>query len=455
MTQPPRTVTPVDATWSRRQIRHRWHMLWLRHLEQQVTLNPNHPALVEKPTSFAALEPRDTTDLYEYRLCTQMYLEDDQIAAQWDAAVDEIELTTRHDLAAELAHLNTVAGRDTAHHGLTSHDIVDVATQQAVIESMGVILEQAATLARTLANAALKHQDVIIVERTHGQPAQASLYGLRLATIAAPLIDWHIRAYWYMTRYRTRPAHGAVGTGADLHRLLTTGYGRKPATPDWNPNDQYDLRVAKRFLLDATRQTYHRVYDLHIAGLLLELAAIADTWSADRRLEAMLGLGNEQRDPGQIGSSAMAHKTNPVLAERVHGLVGAIAGYHEMAARAASTEWLGGDVSGSSTRRTWLPGIMQTASALLLNWQEAHERWQIDHGAIWRELGAYHLEISTGARLQAQIDRGQPRAEAYETIRTRTDAGLGARADLTVEGLNLQHALRIIASVAEATRNLP
>lgn len=435
-----RTPTPhTDRIWGRHHTRDRWHLLWIWHLNRQTQLNPNHPAY-------------RSNDLQRYRDAADRYRTDEAYAAEWDRQVDLEETHTRHDLVAELNHFNQRAGAQTAHLGLTSHDIVDPTTQSQIHDSLHILLEKTATIAQALAVTAHTTRDLIIVERTHGQPAQASLYGLRIATVLSPLVDWHHRAQWYLTRgYKSRPTHGAVGTGADLHRVLTAGWSHNPA-PGWDPLDNYDQASNT---MAATRQTYHRVYDLHIAHLLVQLAAIAQTWSDDRRLEAMLGLGDERRDTEQTGSSAMPHKRNPVLAERVNSLCAIIRGHARIAEDLSSTEWLGGDVSGSAGRRVWLPGIFRATEAMLVNWLEASQRWEINEYACRDEVRTHREEILTGALMQWLIEHGRDRQEAHRMIAAgwRADGRATAPA-LTVEGLHLQHAQAVVAGAIDAVSHM-
>lgn len=443
MTDRSRTPTPeIDQIWERRATRHRWHQLWIDHLHAQIEANPNHPG---------------ASDIEKYQAAADRYWDDYGYHEQWDADVDQEETVTRHDLVAELNIYNRRAGATTAHLGLTSHDIVDHANQIATKTSMHEILVQTSGVIRTLAEQAKAHREALMLERTHGQPAQASLYGLRIATILSPLIDWFDRCQ--LSPYHSRPPYGAVGTAADIVRVLETGWGRQTLVD--TSIEIYEKKIIpSRHRMLATRQTYHRSYDLHIAGLLLELASIAQTWANDRRLETLLGLGGETRDPGQVGSSAMPLKRNPVIAERIVGLCSTLAGYHEMAARSASTEWLGGDVSGSSTRRTWLPGIFQTASALLINWVEAQNRWQVDTAILREEVHDYYAAVITGPLLQQLVDRGVPRPEAHRLLATHPMDVTGGMVivgthsltvpRLTIDGLGLRPAQSIIDQVVHA-----
>ena len=514
-----RTPTPhIDLIWDQTIKIDRWHRLWIEHLQAQIGLNPRHPANRHQTNGYP--------DLEHYRKAASAYRDQYGQLPAWGDRHAAAEQVTRHDLAAALEVFNSYARVDTAHLGLTSHDIVDVATQMAISESLSWVILHASDTAHALAKVMELHRNQPLVARTHGQPAQLSTYGHRIATVLSPLLDWIDRARDALDGYPMRPPHGAVGTGADLLRVLTgwtkpaqlldglhncaekhggligsaadtercgctrkapgrhpgaTGSdsdpsagitspttqveafkklwkGRQPemvctrcgaeyyqadehsCDPDTSVSlangretfeagpeaamafmDVYTTQIAARlgFLetMDVTRQTYHRSYDLHIAGLLTELASIAQTWANDRRLEAFQGLGWEGSDQGQIGSSAMAHKTNPVLSERIVALTIVTRGYLMTAADLAGQEWLEGDVSGSAARRQWLPGIFRNIAEILINWADADWRWVVDGHKMAMEVDQFQLELSTGAVLQHLVERGHSRDEAHWAIR--------------------------------------
>lgn len=465
-----RTPTPgTDQIWSQEATTARWHQLWLAHLKAQTNHNPNHPA---KQPGNTAIE--------DYQQAHQRYL---NRPGTWLADTDTIEQTTRHDLQAALRKSNLEAGHDLIHHGLTSHDITDVATQQAIVENTHLILEHVEHIIGVLTRQANEHRDWRILARTHGQPAQTSSYGLRIATILGPLIDWYQRTNNTLSQYPLRPPWGAVGTAADLARVLTGWAPDQPASPpprlrdpaaivrrypDAVRFDRSDQRITPlhycaekrgatagdggdtercgcwwdhtspappplgqlledyeqeilagcslRANMTATRQIYHRSYDLPIASAMVELASIAQTWATDRRLEAMLGLGNERRDPGQVGSSAMAHKTNPVLAERICSLASLTRGHYTTLAELAGQGWFEGDVSTSGARRELWPALFSNLEAIISNWAEAAERWLPDRSAMSAEVDRYLAEAASGAVLQWLVERGATRQKAHEAI---------------------------------------
>lgn len=455
-----RTPTPqIDQIWSREQTLIRWHKLWLWHLQIQKAVNPNHPC--------------SAADLQRYATTAQLFADDPDTRAQWIRELDDEERNTRHELVAALNVYNRRAGatQPWLHIGLTSCDITEVANQSAIRESASVIRRHAAQVIRELADKAAAHADLKILARTHGQPAQLTTYGHRHATLLGPLLDWWAR--WEDNDYPLRPPNGAVGTAADLMRVLngwagsgkvsTTGPGatgsaseastgteippqspeasevrigcpscgtiwdaRAAGCPDpWHADNNPLLRleecietirhgIGHHRSMIVTRQTYHRSYDLHWVAMLAQLATIAETWATDRRLEAMLGLGWEGRGDQQVGSSAMPHKNNPRVCERIVSLSTDAYANLARAAQHSGREWLEGDVAGSAARRGLLPDAFRVADQILCNWHWVLQNWVVNRTRIAEEITQTWAQWSSGAIMQALIESGMSRTRAHQ-----------------------------------------
>lgn len=456
-----RTPTPqLDLIWSRTQTLQRWHKLWLWHLQAQMAINPRHPATAQDASAYAD--------------AATQFVRDPQTRLDWLEQLDLEERQTRHELVAALNVYNgrAKAAQPLLHMGLTSCDITEPANQWAIRESAVVIRQHAAQIIRQLTQLTTQHADLKILARTHGQPAQLTTWGHRQATVLGPLLDWWCR--WSEYNYPMRPPHGAVGTGADLVRVLVgwagdekvssggleatgspsqgsdgteipqalDGQGKAVGCPScgtiltareadcldqWHADNQLDrrmygytatLRGAMAFNCDmqVTRQTYHRSYDLHWIAMLAELATIAETWATDRRLEAMLGLGGEAHDKQQVGSSAMPHKRNPRICERIVSLCTEAYANVGRATQHSGREWLEGDVASSAARRSLLPQSFQVADQILSNWHWVLTHWRVDEAALSCELDDYPYECGSAAVMQLLVESGVPRDQAHQQV---------------------------------------
>jgi len=113
----------------------------------------------------------------------------------------------------------------------------------------------------------------------------------------------------------------------------------------------------------------------------------------------------------------MAHKTNPVLCERICSLTSVTRSHYTGLAEIAGQGWLEGDVSTSAARRLLLPQLFSNVSAILINWRDAADRWEPDCKRLSQELELHAQEVSTGALLHHLVESGVPRSEAHERLR--------------------------------------
>lgn len=423
----------IDRIWSRANRVGRMLKLWVRHLTTQTALNENHPGRGTAPVQYMKVVRKFETDSgYRELMLAEMDLEEAQCG---------------HEVVAILRVFERHAGveQPLLHIGLTSCDITESTLQRLNVDSARLIQQHVAEVARRLASQALAQAKVVMVARTHGQPAQLTTYGHRIATVLGPLVDWLHRWEHAIVQYPLRPSGGAVGTSADLARVLTGWAPREKAssmaseatgsaseaqtrgsTPGWPPAttegllDAYEEEMVNALGFERgmaiTRQTYHRSYDLHLVGLLVELASIAHTWATDRRLEAMLGLGYESRPTQQVGSSAMPHKNNPRYCERVASLVVVMNGLLTSAAQIGMNEWLEGDVAGSAARRQIMPEAFRVADQILINWAWAQSIWKLDDTEIDDEISLYRAQVCSAAIMQHLVECGIARSDAHEIL---------------------------------------
>lgn len=430
-----RTPTPdINRIWSTQAEVDRWMNIWIQHLRLQMEHNPNHPG-----------HQQETLDAYQ---STRDRL-NDRDEAHWLQFHHETlreEFKTRHDLVAVLNVFNRHACRDAIHLGLTSSDVTETAQQIAVLDSLERITGLVESLQDQLLRSAVSGEQnaVRMVGRTHGQPAQLTTVAYRAyASTVQALGTWARRLDSAVEQYWMRFPGGAVGTGADLQRVLE-GWGRGPRDTqlpreieDGTPTElqHYADQLATRLGFNQSglvgRQTGDRIQDLHLVGSMVELSLIARQWATDRRLEVMLGHGQEAHEgPDQVGSSAMPHKHNPILCERVVALSSLTPGYYAQMATMGTNEWLEGDVSTSAARRKLWPQLFQTVAEMLVNWSAAIEAWEPDRESIAADVQRHRSKVATGAWLQLLVERGFARTTAHEILRRLGD-DLTSIGDLT------------------------
>jgi adenylosuccinate lyase len=317
--------------------------------------------------------------------------------------VTEIEERTHHDLA---AFVDAVAeelgpGGRWFHYGLTSSDVVDTATALQVREAGALVLEALdGTLAAVIARAE-EHRDTVMVGRTHGVHAEPITFGVKLAGWAFELARDRARLVAALERMRVGKLAGAVGTygGGDpeMERIACERLGLVP--------EQAPTQVVPR--------------DRH-AELLSALALCAA--SLERHATEIRHLARtevrEVQEPfgkGQKGSSAMPHKRNPVVAERICGLARVV-----RAAAAVGLEnvalWHERDISHSSAERVVLPDAFLALDYMLDRFTWLVGGLVVDAGRMRANLDASHGLVFSQRVLLALVGAGLSRDEAYRLV---------------------------------------
>jgi adenylosuccinate lyase len=319
------------------------------------------------------------------------------------ARVAEIELTTDHDTAAFVDAMAEQLGPEGrwVHYGLTSSDVVDTALSLQ-IQDAGVLL--LAGLDRTLAaviKQAEKHRRSICIGRSHGIHAEPITFGWKLAGWAFELDRDRTRLARALESNRVGQLSGTVGTYAGLEpeveRIACERLGLEP--------DPLSTQVIAR--------------DRH-AELLSALALVAT--SLDRFATEIRHLARtevrEVEEPfaqGMKGSSAMPHKRNPKVAERVSGLArvvrgAAVVGLENMVL------WHERDISHSSAERLILPDTFLAVDYMLDRFG-----WIVDGLVVYpermlRNLNASHGLFFSHRLLLALVESGLARGEAYGLV---------------------------------------
>ncbi len=307
-------------------------------------------------------------------------------------AVAEIEAVTQHDVIAFLtAWADNTEPRDAAayvHFGMTSSDLLDTALAMQLVEATDILLAKADRLVATLRDHALKHRGTLRVGRTHGIHAEPDLWGHRVADFAFAMAR---------SRDRLRRAREAVGVMAISGAVGTYS----------NIDPSVEAYVAERLGLqpaDVSTQVVMR--DGICEAVALEVrhgqrTEVRETW--------------EPFGQGQKGSSAMPHKKNPILSERICGLARIV--------RAQVTPVLEGiplwherDISHSSVERVALPDASIGTDYLLHLTDRLVTGLVVDRERMRVNLDLTGGLIYTGSVLLELIEGGMSREEAYALV---------------------------------------
>jgi adenylosuccinate lyase len=317
--------------------------------------------------------------------------------------VAELEATLHHDTAAFVDAVAEQLGEEGRwfHYGLTSSDVVDTALSLQIREAGTLIL---AGLDRALAIVtarAHEHRETLQIGRTHGVHAEPTTFGLKLAGWAFELARGKERVARALEGMRLGKLSGAVGTYAatdpELERLACERLGLEPAPTS--------TQILQR--------------DRH-AELLAALAVVAsslDAFALEVRHLARTEVG-EVQEPfgrGQKGSSAMPHKRNPVVAERICGLARVVRAYSVVGLENVAL-WHERDISHSSAERVAIPDAFLALDYMLDRFAWLVEGLVVRPERMRRNLESSHFLFFSQRVLNALVESGLARDDAYRLV---------------------------------------
>ena len=328
------------------------------------------------------------------------------IDAEFVAAVDEREQITNHDTAAFVDVVQSRIGMPEAawiHYGLTSSDVVDTALCFNLTQAMDIVTTEATALRDALTRRAVDSIDIPITGRTHGMHAEPTTYGAKFALFALQVQRDVERAQHARTSIAVGKLSGAVGTFSNID----------PAVEEY---------VCSRLGLVAVPATQIVARDRHAEVLYAcaSLGTAIESFALEVRHLARSEVG-EVEEPfaaGQKGSSAMPHKRNPVLSERLCGLSRVLRGYLQAGLEDVAL-WHERDISHSSVERVVLPDALQLTVYML------RKATGLAHGLVLHPQRALE-NLTTGSLglvfsqsvLLALVDSGMSRDDAYRVVQS-------------------------------------
>jgi adenylosuccinate lyase len=318
-------------------------------------------------------------------------------------AVEERERTTGHDVAAFVDVVSESIGEPGRwiHYGLTSSDVLDTALALQLREAGEIILSGARAYRDALVERALEHRETVTIGRTHGVHAEPTTFGLRLAGFAFEA-DRNVRRLQRgFEQAAVGKLSGAVGTYASIPPAVEARVMERLDLPAEDVSTQVVPRDRHAELLTAVA--------LAGAGLERFGTEIRNLQRTEVR---------EVEEPfaaGQKGSSAMPHKRNPILAERLCGLARVLRGYALVGLENVAL-WHERDISHSGAERIVLPD----ATIALDYMQELGRRLAVGM-TVHSDRMRQNLELTHGAlysqrALTALVEAGRSRDDAYRVV---------------------------------------
>ncbi len=314
--------------------------------------------------------------------------------------INEIEKTTDHDVIAFTTNLAENIGEAArfVHYGLTSSDVVDTANALLLRESCNILLAKIDTMLPVLKRRAYEFKDTPQMGRTHGIHAEPTSFGL-------------VWALWYSEMQRNRERLEGAKEGISVGKISGAVGAFAHLAPD------VEERVCERLGLAAAPVSTQVIQRDRYAEYLSTLAIIASTlekialqvrhWQRTEVREAQ-----EAFKKGQKGSSAMPHKRNPILSERICGMArtvraNSIVGLENVAL------WHERDISHSSAERIVLPD-----SSATLDYMLAKATSLLDTLVVYPDNMLKNIELTRGLTFSGQLmlaltQKGISREDAY------------------------------------------
>jgi adenylosuccinate lyase len=317
--------------------------------------------------------------------------------------VAEIEERTQHDVAAfvdAVAEPLGPVGR-WFHYGLTSSDVLDTALSLQIREAGALILEGIERALAAVLEQAERHRKTLMMGRTHGVHAEPTTFGLKLAGWAWELDRDRTRVERALEGLRVGKLSGAVGTYSaidpEVERLACERLGLEPAP--------------------SSTQILQRDRHAELLGALAVTAASLEKFALEIRHLARTEV-REVEEPfgrGQKGSSAMPHKRNPIVAERICGLARVVRGAALVGLENVAL-WHERDISHSSAERVVVPDAFLALDYMLDRFAWLVEGLVVRPERMRRNLAASHGLFFSQRLLLALVESGLERSTAYELV---------------------------------------
>ncbi len=323
-------------------------------------------------------------------------------AARYDLdRLNDIFERTRHDMTAFTRSITETLGEEGRwiHLGLTSSDVIDTGQSLQMVEAADLLLEEVDALSGVLAARALEFKDTLMMGRTHGVHAEPITFGLKLALWWDEMNRQRERLVAARDQVAVGKISGAVGTHATV-----------PPSVEARVCAHLGISVAP-VSSQIIQRDRHAQYVTTLALIAASLEKFATEIRSLQRTEV-----REVEEPfgeGQTGSSAMPHKRNPELSERVCGLARLLRGYSVTALENVAL-WHERDISHSSAERLILPDSCMALDYITSLFAQVMQGLRVYPDRMMENIESTRGVTFSQRVLLALIEQGLSREKAYE-----------------------------------------
>ena len=317
--------------------------------------------------------------------------------------MEEILQETHHDMTAFLGSVSDSLGEESRfiHLGLTSSDVIDTALSLQLVEAVDILTQDVKELISVLAQKAIEHKYTVTIGRTHGVHAEPTTFGLKLALWVEEMRRNLHRLTEAKKAIAVGKISGAVGTYATL-------------TPEVELKACARLKLAPAPVSNQiVQRDRHAQFVTTLAITASSLEKFATEIRSLQRTEVLEA--EEPFSEGQTGSSAMPHKRNPELSERICGLARLVRGYALTSIENIAL-WHERDISHSSTERITLPDSCLVLDYCLSIFTAVMSGLQVYPQKMNKDIEITKGLIFSQRIMLALIDKGLSRQDAYKLV---------------------------------------
>jgi len=317
--------------------------------------------------------------------------------------IEKIELNVHHDVIAFLTSVASHVGPSSRymHLGMTSSDVLDISLAATLKETNTLLISALQRLMTSIKKKAIKHQYTPMLGRTHGIAAEPITLGMKLALWYTELERGLQRMKSAASEVEVGKISGAVGTYAHINPRIEQSVCRK-----------LGLRPAK-----VSSQIIQRDRHAHYLAVLAIVAASIEKFATVIRSLQRTEIG-ELEEPfarGQKGSSAMPHKKNPIICERMCGLARLLRG-NTITAMENVALWDERDISHSSNERIILPASTSLLHYMLVKFNEVISRLTVNADKMLANIFDSGGLICSQRLLLSLTQSGLSREESYSIV---------------------------------------
>ena len=327
--------------------------------------------------------------------------------------VAQREKECRHDVMSHVYEfgLKCPKAKPIIHLGATSCFVTDNTDVILMREALKIVKQKLVVVINNLKEFAEKNKNVTCLGYTHFQPAQLTTVGKRATLWMQDLLEDLEELEFVETHMKLLGCKGTTGTQESFMKLFK----------DEAKVKQIDAKIAEKMGFDkfyaVSGQTYTRKLDSRVLNLLSGIAQSASKFANDMRLLQHEKELEEPFEKGQIGSSAMAYKRNPMRSERINSLSRHVMVLAQDPSITAATQWLERTLDDSANKRICVPEAFLAVDAILILYGNISKNIVVYENVIKSKLMQELPFRATEEIIMNAVLKGGDRQELHEKIR--------------------------------------